>query len=611
MYQRFIFLATIYCATIVVLALQKILFLLIYLPSTLKYSLAEVVKVFWYGLLLDVSVAGYIMIIPLIMLIKSAWLALSQRLWQRAHLVYFCIIALVAATIFAGDSALYEYWGFRIDSSVLFYLKSPKGAAASVVWRDVAVFTLCFAVAFGSMFLLYRRLCSTLRTPRLTPLQSVVTTLGMLLCGGVIFLGIRGGVTASVANLSKVYFCKEAYLNHAAVNPIFSLVSTVGEEDDFVNKYQFYDDATLEQNLDKFNPPLSGEREALLNTTRPNILFIIGESFSESVYNLEVEGKWIMPHLRAMADLGISFPNTIANSFRTDRGVASTLYGFPAQPRTSIMKYPSKSRKLPSLARKLEEVGYSTEFVYGGDLNFTDMASMLYSTGWSELKWQQNIKIKGAQLSNWGYDDMIMSDFVVQRVMNLHDTQEPFILNWLTLSSHEPFDVPIARFDNKVLNSFAFADQAVGHIVESLRGTSVWDNLLIIVIADHAYTYPAGISYNSLQRHRIPMVWCGGALDRRGEWDRYISQMDVVATLLAEMHISTSEFEFSRDFMSDGYLPRGYYAFSDGFGVVTAQGAIVYDNSAREVISATADTTSLERLGKTILQRTMGVLSEY
>ncbi len=516
MLQRFKYLLATYFATIALMAFQKIIFLVTYFSTASAYGVVEWFKIFANGVILDISTAGYITVLQLLLLIFSLWIPLSDKVWRRVFKAYYTTIAVVASAIMAGDLGLYEYWGFRVDSSVLFYLKSPKGAAASVTFRDIALATVSFSVMFSAMIYSYLKCSKLIIFERLHPIKSIASTLGMILCGGLIFIGIRGGVTTSVANLSKVYFSNEPFLNHAAVNPQFSLLSTLGEEDDFTDKYKFFTPEELRANIEKFSTPPSGETTQIITTDRPNILFIICESFSESIFNLQIDNEWVMPRLHDIASEGVYFYNAIANSFRTDRGVTSTIYGFPAQPRTSIMKYPSKSRKLPSLASKLLAEGYSTEFIYGGDLNFTDMASMLYSTGWQSLVWQKDLRFKGADTGKWGYDDAVMSEYVADRVKKQFDTHQPFITTWLTLSSHEPFEVPYSKFEDPKLNAMAFADNAVGDVVDALRGTPVWDDLLIIIVADHAYTYPYGIKYNSLQRHRIHL--CGVEVLSKSLW---------------------------------------------------------------------------------------------
>ena len=116
----------------------------------------------------------------------------------------------------------------------------------------------------------------------------------------------------------------------------------------------------------------------------------------------------------------------------------------------------------------------------------------------------------------------------------------------LTLSSHEPFDVPFAKFDDPMLNAMAFTDASLGRFVERVRQTPVWNDLLVILIADHAYPYPYGIANSDALRHRIPMLWLGGAVRRPAVVETYGSQSDLAATLLAQLGIAHGDSLFSR-----------------------------------------------------------------
>ncbi len=48
------------------------------------------------------------------------------------------------------------------------------------------------------------------------------------------------------------------------------------------------------------------------------------------------------------------------------------LSGYPNQPTTSIIKYPSKNEHLPHLNRTLEAAGYASRYYYGGELGFAN-----------------------------------------------------------------------------------------------------------------------------------------------------------------------------------------------------------------------------------------------
>ena len=69
--------------------------------------------------------------------------------------------------------------------------------------------------------------------------------------------------------------------------------------------------------------------------------------------------------------------------------------------------------------------------------------------------------------------------------------KEPFFNVVLTLSSHEPFDVPMdpvfSGNDNmtKYKNSVYYADKALGSFLDWAKGTDWWKNTLVIMVADH------------------------------------------------------------------------------------------------------------------------------
>ena len=174
---------------------------------------------------------------------------------------------------------------------------------------------------------------------------------------------------------------------------------------------------------------------------------------------------------------GVYFDNLFANSFRTDRGTVAVLSGFPAQTKMSVMKLPVKSQRLPSIARSLRREGYATSFYYGGDLNFTNTASYLYGTGFDRLTWQKDLHFD-APTSKWGYADDVVIDAFTDHVLAEAASQRPFFAAMLTLSSHEPFDVPFAKFDDPMLNAMAFTDACLGRFVERVRQTPVWKDLL-------------------------------------------------------------------------------------------------------------------------------------
>lgn len=197
-------------------------------------------------------------------------------------------------------------------------------------------------------------------------------------------------------------------------------------------------------------------------------------------------------------------------------------------------------------------------------------------------------------------------DLFGDEVEALGRAEQPFLAGLLTLSSHEPFEVPFAKFDDKLLNAMAFSDAQIGRLIDRLRESPVWNNLLVVLVADHGYPYPYDLAYNAPLRHRIPMIWLGGALATASRTvDTYASQIDICATLLAQMGLPHDEFDYSKNIF--GATPPhkfGYYCFSDGFGVIDADGETVYDNTGETVLFQTGPQSERLEWGKAMLQTT-------
>ena len=604
MRRKLAFPIAVFAATVVMMAVQKPVFMAYYAVEAAGAGFRGWIDVLWHGLTLDMTVAGYVTALPILVTLLSLWLRLPEKVWRGVLTTWFVLVAVTTAVIFAVDVALYEHWGFRIDSTVLIYLADPEEAMTSVdFWLGVRQTLLAAAYAAG-MIWVYRRILGVFDGRTVGWRVASLGSLAIVMLAGFDFLAIRGGTGASVANVSKVYFSPTQFLNHAATNPVFSFLASLGDRVDYADEYPFFDEAVLAAKFDALrgNGPAAGPTEPVLNTARPNVVIVILESFARTVMDAEVGGEPVMPYMQRLKGEGIWFENFFANSFRTDRGEVAILSGFPAQTRMSIMKLPAKSRNLPSIARSLAGEGYATSFAYGGDLNFTNQSSYMYATGWQELIWQKDLRFD-APAADWGYDDALMCDWFADRVIALSDAGKPFLAGLLTLSSHTPFDVPYSKFDDKVLNAMAFSDECVGKMIDRLKASPAWKDLLVVLVADHGYPYPRTLTYNEPLRHRIPMIWTGGAVARPRVVEDYAAQIDIAATLLAQLGVAHDDFDYSKDIFAPT-PPRkfAYYTFNDGFGVVDASGEAVWDATAGRAVTAT--NPELLDVGRTMLQTT-------
>ncbi len=603
MRRKLLFLLATFAATTLLLLLQKPVFLAYYAVEASKATVGEWFAVLGHGLLLDLTVAGYVTVLPLLLTWLTLWVRIPVRAGRRLVEGYFVFVSLVVAAIFAVDLGLYEFWSFRLDATILIYLSDPKEALASVDTRMAVRQTLFFLGCAALMIFVYRRIARLFDGERLRPARAALWSAAMVLLAGLDFLAIRGGTGPSVANVSKVCFSPTLFLNHAATNPVFSFLSTIGRQERYAEQYRFYDEAERAERFEavRGDRPDSAPAERLLTTDRPNVVVIVLESFGRTVMEAEEEGRPVMPQLQRLRREGIFFDNFYANSFRTDRGQVSILSGFPAQTRISLMKLTPKCLELPSIARSLAREGYRTSFTYGGDLNFTNQASYMYATGWQELFWQKDMDFD-APVTKWGYDDRTVGDWFADEVIRRSAGEQPFLAGWLTLSSHEPFIVPFEAFEDRMTNAFAFTDDCIGRFIERVRNSPAWEKLLVVLVPDHGmYNFRRG-TYTENEIHRIPMLWLGGAVREPRTVESYASQIDLAATLLGQLGIAHDDFAYSKDIF-DPALPKfGYYAYNDGFAVISAEGEASWDAASNR--TAEGSDERLLDIGRTLLQTT-------
>lgn len=610
MKKRILFLLAVFIAWLPVFALQKPLFLLY------NYTLAngclptDYLKVILHGLKLDCTVAGYLTALPLLSVLVSVWL---PGTWLRKIMKgYFIGTALLVSAIYAVDVALYGFWGFRLDATLFFYLQSPTDAMASVPLK-LFLFQLFIFVTYAlAIYWLFKRGVMP-RVPEERVSRKPGSTLAILLMGGLLFIPIRGGLGTSTANVGMVYFSQNQFLNHAAINPCFSLLASLSKQQDFGAQFNFFPEEERKQIVDALLLPsdtCTEEKDStyqatsrLLKTERPNILIILMESFTANVIEAVGGEPGVTPNLNRFSKEGVLFTNMYANSFRTDRGIVSVLNGYLAQPTTSIMKYPAKSQTLPSIAGTLVKEGYTADMLYGGDINFTNMQSYFFSSGYSQVTADRDFPLS-SRLSKWGANDDITFAHLFESIEKRQGSESPWLMTFLTLSSHEPFEVPYHRLNNPYLNSVAFTDSCMGHFIDKLKTSPVWDNLLVIFVSDHGFRYPENLTEFEPRRYHIPMLWLGGAVKEPRIIEKEANQTDLAATLLNQLNLPYKEFTFSKDLLNPCQPAFAFYTYNNGFGFIDSTGISAYDNESNTPLLGEASAEAEQRLnkGKALLQ---------
>ena len=580
----------------------RLFFIVMQFHIAVKENIVGIAGTFLNGSKLDISTIGYYLILPVLFAIISLYF---YRDWYRFFIRWYTYFLVVFSTVIVvADANLYSYWGFRMDYTPMLYLKTPGEAMASVSTMMVIMFFITIIFIASIFIYIYRKLIDRLfggleRVHYLLPWM-----LFFLILWGALLIPIRGGFGVAPINAGTVYFSKKMFLNHTAINAVWNVGTSAFTQKPVKNPYEFGDLKTASALVDTLTVK-RGLTKKVLNSARPNVIIIVLESFSGYLIGPTGGDTLVTPNFNKFIKEGVFFSEFYASGTRTDKAMPAILNGYPAQPAQSIIKEPKKSQSLPSLVKILIENGYTSSFWYGGEINFANFNSFVIGSGFHEIITKNNFDPADYN-SKWGVHDHILFKTLQD---SMKSVKEPFLNVILTLSSHEPFDVPMdpvfkGKDDmTKYRNSVFYADKSLGDFIGWAKDREWWKNTLVVLVADHGARVSEDILNYEQKIFKIPMLWIGGAVSERGIGiNKLGSQVDIPVTILNQLGI-TNNFPFAKDLLSDQSKSFAFYTFNEGFGFITDSSAFFYDHKQKmPVLTNGKDPDYAGENGKAYLQ---------
>ncbi len=325
-----------------------------------------------------------------------------------------------------------------------------------------------------------------------------------------------------------------------------------------------------------------------------------------------------------LARSGILFDNFYANGIQTTRTLMSTLFGvMPQFSQAAAMEAPSAhSLNISGIPSLLKTIGYNrTLFASATDMNYQNWDKFLPAHGfdelldldWFENRWHQlnltsavanDTRLEGhvkhtdanwepetaddafaydddyamykytdhmssseesdptqPKRNSWGLADEESFRVLADEISRLASAPSPFFLDFYSISSHHPFEVPPSfkapawvveeagenEEYRKFLEALAYTDQALGDFFNEMRERNVMSNTIFVVAGDHGFGFcehkPCfeGANFGNAQSNlfdvatRVPMVIVSDLIKQlsRGTVIREAaSQVDLLPTVL-------------------------------------------------------------------------------
>lgn len=607
MLKRIQFLALYGICWILFFQLFRIIFLAYHIQKSIDLGSKLLIQSMLHGLRMDISFAGYILVMPALLICATS----IKWHWYQNTMAWFSgFVAFLMVILTVFDLELFRAWGYRIDASSLIYLKTPKEAMASMGAAPILPLLLLLI----GLYILVFKILMTIQErtiPFFERSSPIFTAVLFVFLTATLIIPIRGGFQLAPMNESTVFFSDKSFANYAAVNVPWNYSrSVLNEGYSKKNPFVYFEDKKANETVASLYHHNPIHQQIIKIGDQPiNVLVIIWESFTAKVVSKLNGVQGITPEFDALTKDGILFTNMYASGNRSDKGMVAILSGYPAQPTTSIIKIPNKTVSLPSLPRQFKDAGYQTSFYYGGETEFANMKTYFLQQGFNTIVDKNAFEEKDMN-SKWGAHDHV----VLNRLLLDLDTQkQPFFTTIFTLSSHEPFEVPVKTVisgndqEHLFLNAHHYSDASIGAFIKQAKTKSWWANTLVVILADHGHPLPEKPATKPNEFH-IPMLWLGGVLEKKNiTIDSLCSQTDLASTVLNQLNLPSKAFSWSNDIFMPNRVPFAYFAFTNGFGWMRPNGYVVRDNIGGNITEKSGNLNAVETsYGKSYLQSSFG-----
>lgn len=543
--------------------------------SFLEGSFLHKLGVFFYALRLDLSTCSFLLALPFLIWITAT--LLQRPFLLRINRYYHFLLIGLAALICLMNSGNYANWGTVINKRVLLYFKNPAEVTHFMSTTQLILLPIVVVGMIGLWIWIYRRVFPH----QSIAVSSVSSGFKNLLFIPLLFLLMRGGLQTVPINESASFYSPHEANCHAAVNPVYYFLHDVSDYYYVSDKFNFMSDEKALKLVEELTASDYTDSLRLTSVEQPNIVIILLESWTADVIEALGGDKGVTPYTDQLLNESILFTNCFGSGYRTDQGLVCVLSGYPSQPDNSIIAYPSKSGSLPSLCEFVKAKNYTSSFFYGGDIGFANMRSFIVQQGFEYISDQADYSAS-EQNSKWGaHDGKVFS----KQIAYLNKQKQPFISALLTLSTHEPFEVPIKhKFPhdsdpNKFRNSAYYTDQCLKAYFNEIKKTEWYKNTLFLLVADHGHHLPRERNMSSPESKRITCIITGGALTsswRGKKITHAVNQHDMIIPFAELCGMKKNDFPLAKNpFTARHHF--AYYSNENVLGWVRDSSVLTYE----------------------------------
>ncbi len=549
--------------------------------------------IFWQGIRADLIMLG-MLLVPLALGMPLLANRMGWKIWQNLVLIWGVLVIVRFSFMEASPPAFISQYDLRPNRLFVEYLRYPKEVFATLWqgfrWPLLIGLTLTVISGVVAEKLLQRWLHTHQKT---WPIWKVWLTWPLLLL--ILALMIRSSIGHRPANPSSFALTPDAMVNSLMLNSAWSVYFAIYNMQHESNAADVYGTMTNEAILAQLHEnypwigldtqrkfPTLNIHQATVKRDKPlNLVIILQESLG-ATFVKSLGGEYaVTPHLERLKQKGWWFEQLYATGTRSVRGIEAIISGYLPTPARSVVKLSLSQQNFFTIADLLKQRGYFTEFIYGGESHFDNMASFFIGNGFESVIDQHDYE-NPVFTGSWGVSDEDLLNKAHQQLQQKQAEGKPYFSLVFSSSNHSPYEFPDGRIelDNPVkqsnTNAVKYADYALGQFFDKAMQSDYWENTLFLVIADHDLNV-YGDALVPIERFQIPGLILGADIKPRSI-ATIASQIDMAPTLLSLMGISAETPMIGRDLTVESEqqsIGRALMQFADNYALMQGENVTV------------------------------------
>lgn len=272
-----------------------------------------------------------------------------------------------------------------------------------------------------------------------------------------------------------------------------------------------------------------------------NIIIIIVESYLSVTSDLKVNGREVTPFLNSLKhDSTVYYNGNVTSNIAVgESSDGQFLYMAGILPlRSDVTVTKAKYADLPGLPRILKQEGLIKE----SQMIIPTLPSMWEQEGMCE-KYGFDHLYSSTEYQNgryWYLSDKQIFEYAIEKNIKC---KMPFLSVILTMTMHQPYTEPkdstfiindhsLTEKYRNYLSTCHYTDRQIETYFKALKMNGLYDNSLIVIVADH-HAHPSLFDMNEGEiSTNIPLYIVNGNINNDTRWQGNCNQLDIYTTLL-------------------------------------------------------------------------------